>query len=71
MGRPVEERDLYDADHGKKVLNMAPRHERLNILLFKAVAYDKTQGNGILRSFKGLGLPLHIGHRGNFIQKRD
>ena len=24
MGPPVERRDLYDADHGKKVLSMAP-----------------------------------------------
>lgn len=35
MGHPTEKRDLYDADHGKKVLNMAPGLERLNILPFK------------------------------------
>lgn len=35
MGHPVEKRDLYDADHGKKVLSMAPGLERLNILPFK------------------------------------
>ncbi|KAA8527652.1 hypothetical protein F0562_034953 [Nyssa sinensis] len=44
MGHPVEKRDLYDADHGKKVLHMAPGLERLNILPFKVAAYDKTQG---------------------------
>ncbi|KAK9075785.1 hypothetical protein SSX86_004114 [Deinandra increscens subsp. villosa] len=35
MGHPVEKRDLYDADHGKKVLSMAPGLERLNILPFR------------------------------------
>lgn len=35
MGHPLEKRDLYDADHGKKVLSMAPGLERLNILPFK------------------------------------
>ncbi|XP_054822423.1 ATP sulfurylase 1, chloroplastic-like [Prosopis cineraria] len=44
MGHPIEKRDLYDADHGKKVLGMAPGLERLNILPFKVAAYDKTQG---------------------------
>ncbi|KAF5452755.1 hypothetical protein F2P56_027722 [Juglans regia] len=44
MGHPVEKRDLYDADHGKKVLSMAPGLERLNILPFKVAAYDRTQG---------------------------
>uniref|UniRef100_A0A5B6Z7E1 sulfate adenylyltransferase n=1 Tax=Davidia involucrata TaxID=16924 RepID=A0A5B6Z7E1_DAVIN len=44
MSHPVEKRDLYDADHGKKVLSMAPGLERLNILPFKVAAYDKTQG---------------------------
>lgn len=44
MGHPSEKRDLYDADHGKKVLSMAPGLERLNILPFKVAAYDKTQG---------------------------
>ncbi|XAR57294.1 Sulfate adenylyltransferase [Bertholletia excelsa] len=43
MSHPVEKRDLYDADHGNKVLSMAPGLERLNILPFKAAAYDKTQ----------------------------
>ncbi|KAL3626341.1 Sigma1B-adaptin [Castilleja foliolosa] len=43
MGHPTEKRDLYDADHGKKVLSMAPGLERLNILPFKVAAYDKTQ----------------------------
>ncbi|KAL1803979.1 hypothetical protein ACET3Z_032626 [Daucus carota] len=43
MGHPLEDRDLYDADHGKKVLSMAPGLERLNILPFKVAAYDKTQ----------------------------
>ncbi|KAL6581688.1 Sigma1B-adaptin [Orobanche minor] len=44
MSHPIEKRDLYDADHGKKVLSMAPGLERLNILPFKVAAYDKTQG---------------------------
>ncbi|GMH28494.1 hypothetical protein Nepgr_030337 [Nepenthes gracilis] len=43
MGHPVEKRDLYDPDHGKKVLSMAPGLQRLNILPFKVAAYDKTQ----------------------------
>ncbi|KAK7343627.1 hypothetical protein VNO77_12525 [Canavalia gladiata] len=44
MSHPVEKRDLYDADHGKKVLSMAPGLERLNILPFRVAAYDKSQG---------------------------
>ncbi|KAJ3673311.1 hypothetical protein LUZ60_006685 [Juncus effusus] len=40
MAHPVEKRDLYDADHGKKVLSMAPGLEKLNILPFKVAAYD-------------------------------
>ncbi|XP_028751395.1 ATP sulfurylase 1, chloroplastic [Neltuma alba] len=44
MGHPTEKRDLYDADHGKKVLSMAPGLERLNILPFRVAAYDKTRG---------------------------
>ncbi|XP_058105401.1 ATP sulfurylase 1, chloroplastic-like [Magnolia sinica] len=43
MAHPVEKRDLYDADHGKKVLSMAPGLERLNILPFRVAAYDKKQ----------------------------
>ncbi|CAL8099208.1 unnamed protein product [Prunus armeniaca] len=35
MGHPTEERDLYDPDHGKKVLSMAPGLEKLNILPFR------------------------------------
>ncbi|XP_020258873.1 ATP sulfurylase 1, chloroplastic [Asparagus officinalis] len=44
MSHPTEKRDLYDADHGKKVLSMAPGLEKLNILPFRVAAYDKTQG---------------------------
>ncbi|KAL3693053.1 hypothetical protein R1sor_006704 [Riccia sorocarpa] len=44
MGHPTEDRDLYNADHGKMVLSMAPGLERLNILPFKVAAYDKTKG---------------------------
>ncbi|KAK4755537.1 hypothetical protein SAY87_009294 [Trapa incisa] len=44
MGHPTEKRDLYDADHGKLVLSIAPGLERLSILPFKVAAYDKTQG---------------------------
>ncbi|KAM0951825.1 putative sulfate adenylyltransferase [Dioscorea sansibarensis] len=43
MSHPTEKRDLYDADHGKKVLSMAPGLERLNILPFRVAAYDKKQ----------------------------
>ncbi|KAM0944040.1 putative sulfate adenylyltransferase [Dioscorea sansibarensis] len=43
MSHPIEKRDLYDADHGKKVLSMAPGLEKLNILPFKVAAYDKKQ----------------------------
>ena len=39
MGHPTEKRDLYDADHGKKVLSMAPGLERLNILPFRVLEY--------------------------------
>lgn len=35
MSHPLEKRDLYDADHGKKVLSMAPGLEKLNILPFR------------------------------------
>lgn len=35
MGHPTENRDLYNPDHGKMVLSMAPGLERLNILPFK------------------------------------
>ncbi|CAM6114267.1 unnamed protein product [Calypogeia fissa] len=44
MGHPTDKRDLYDPDHGKMVLKMAPGLERLNILPFKVAAYDKTVG---------------------------
>ncbi|KAI5082108.1 hypothetical protein GOP47_0001851 [Adiantum capillus-veneris] len=44
MGHPTQKRDLYDPDHGKLVLSMAPGLERLNILPFKVAAYDKSQG---------------------------
>lgn len=39
MGHPTEKRDLYDPDHGKKVLSMAPGLEKLNILPFKVYIY--------------------------------
>ena len=38
MGHPTEKRDLYDPDHGKKVLSMAPGLEKLNILPFRVCA---------------------------------
>ena len=41
MSHPTEKRDLYDADHGKKVLSMAPGLERLNILPFKVCHPDQ------------------------------
>ncbi|XAR64184.1 Sulfate adenylyltransferase [Bertholletia excelsa] len=40
MGHPTERRDLYNPDHGKKVLSMAPGLEKLNILPFRVAAYD-------------------------------
>lgn len=40
MGHPTEKRDLYEPDHGKKVLSMAPGLEKLNILPFRVAAYD-------------------------------
>ncbi|KAL3656051.1 AP-2 complex subunit sigma [Castilleja foliolosa] len=40
MAHPTEKRDLYDPDHGKKVLSMAPGLEKLNILPFRVAAYD-------------------------------
>ncbi|CAL4918990.1 unnamed protein product [Urochloa decumbens] len=43
MSHPTAKRDLYDADHGKKVLSMAPGLERLNILPFRVAAYDTKQ----------------------------
>ncbi|KAL1820778.1 hypothetical protein DCAR_0417125 [Daucus carota subsp. sativus] len=43
MGHPTEKRDLYDPDHGKKVLSMAPGLEKLNILPFKVAAYDTVE----------------------------
>ncbi|MQL78944.1 hypothetical protein Taro_011364 [Colocasia esculenta] len=42
MGHPLEKRDLYDPDHGKKVLRMAPGLEKLNILPFRVAAYDSS-----------------------------
>ena len=38
IGHPTEKRDLYDPDHGKKVLSMAPGLEKLNILPFRVGA---------------------------------
>ncbi|KAL3835647.1 hypothetical protein ACJIZ3_010383 [Penstemon smallii] len=43
MGHPTEKRDLYDPDHGKKVLSMAPGLEKLNILPFRVAAYDTVE----------------------------
>ncbi|KAA8528733.1 hypothetical protein F0562_036088 [Nyssa sinensis] len=43
MGHPMEKRDLYDPDHGKKVLSMAPGLEKLNILPFRVAAYDTVE----------------------------
>ncbi|KAK9271285.1 hypothetical protein L1049_026875 [Liquidambar formosana] len=43
MGHPTEKRDLYDPDHGKRVLSMAPGLEKLNILPFRVAAYDMVE----------------------------
>ncbi|KAJ4965670.1 hypothetical protein NE237_017519 [Protea cynaroides] len=40
MSHPTEKRVLYDLDHRKKVLSMAPGLEKLNILPFWVAAYD-------------------------------
>ncbi|PIN10167.1 ATP sulfurylase (sulfate adenylyltransferase) [Handroanthus impetiginosus] len=45
MSHPIEKRDLYDADHGKKVLSMAPGLEKLNILPFKMRTLAKNKEN--------------------------
>lgn len=42
MGHPTAGRDLYDADHGKMVLSMAPGLERLNILPFRVCGYSSS-----------------------------
>ncbi|KAH9693291.1 ATP sulfurylase 2 [Citrus sinensis] len=39
----AEKRDLYDPDHGKKVLSMALGLEKLNILPFRVAAYDTVE----------------------------
>ncbi|GBG69755.1 hypothetical protein CBR_g4586 [Chara braunii] len=44
MGHPTADRDLYDPDHGKRVLAMAPGLEKLRILPFRVAAYDKSKG---------------------------
>ncbi|KAJ7980123.1 ATP sulfurylase [Quillaja saponaria] len=43
MSHPTEKRDLYDPDHGKKVLSIAPGLEKLNILPFRVAAYDTVE----------------------------
>jgi len=37
MGHPTEERDLYNPDHGKKVLSMAPGLEKLKQIAFQSM----------------------------------
>jgi len=59
MGHPTEKRDLYDADHGKKVLSMAPGLERLNILPFK-VKINHCYFLVIENFFKGLSLIVSV-----------
>eukprot|EP00898_Chlorokybus_atmophyticus_P000830 jgi/Chlat1/1748/Chrsp13S02155 len=44
MAHPNGSGDLYDPEHGKMVLSMAPGLEKLNILPFKVAAYDKSVG---------------------------
>ncbi|XP_043709364.1 ATP sulfurylase 2-like isoform X2 [Telopea speciosissima] len=45
MSHPTEKRDLYDPDHGKKVLSMAPGLEKLNILPFRMRTYARNGEN--------------------------
>ncbi|KAF4366107.1 hypothetical protein F8388_014825 [Cannabis sativa] len=40
MPHPTQNRDLYDPDHGKKLLSMAPGLDKLHILPFRVAAYD-------------------------------
>lgn len=56
MAHPTEKRDLYDPDHGKKVLSMAPGLEKLNILPFKVTTIIKC--TLVLRIFS-LSLSIH------------
>ena len=58
MAHPAEKRDLYDADHGKKVLSMAPGLERLNILPFKV--YEKHEEQGKKTEFRNVCLVGHL-----------
>eukprot|EP00741_Cyanophora_paradoxa_P016000 tig00000042_g15446.t1 len=44
MKHPATDDDIYNADHGKAVLQMAPGLEGLNILPFRVAAYSKSEG---------------------------
>lgn len=61
MGHPTEKRDLYDPDHGKKVLSMAPGLEKLNILPFR-VSHVMLCFYAVLLKLYCLFLSLHLLH---------
>ena len=44
MSHPVEDRNLYQAHHGREVLSMAPGLSSLEIIPFKVAAYNKEKG---------------------------
>lgn len=44
MPHPHTKKDLYHAQHGRKVLTMAPGLTQLEIIPFKVAAYDKKAG---------------------------
>lgn len=57
MGHPTEKRDLYEPDHGKKVLSMAPGLEKLNILPFR-VSVRLCLWNFVSCTFSSSNLPV-------------
>lgn len=44
MSHPTEDRNLYQAHHGKQVLSMAPGLRGLKIIPFRVAAYNKKKG---------------------------
>lgn len=58
MGHPTEKRDLYNPDHGKKVLSMAPGLEKLNILPFKVIDISLEHLTQVVQFIKTLELDI-------------
>lgn len=65
MGHPTEKRDLYDPDHGKKVLSMALGLEKLNILPFRVSIFPLPPSPKCIfcssGAFYSFSLPYDIG----------